>query len=94
MEKENINVYDIKVGDWILAYNSGIHEVLDIDEETNDVTYNQVFTIEGKPVNINRPAVCAMQHCKPSLMCIGDIRKKINMYTEFIRALEYKFKNG
>lgn len=91
---ENVNKYEIKVGDYILAYNSGVHEVLEIDEETNEVTYNQVFTIEGKPVVLNRPAKCEMRHCKPAIMFASEIRKKIVIYTDFLRALELKFKNG
>lgn len=94
MEKENINKHEIKVGEYILAYNTGVHVVLSIDEETNDVTYNQVFTIEGKPVNLNRPATCEMKHCKPAIMFANEIRKKISVYTDFLRALELKFRNG
>lgn len=90
------NQYDLKIGDYILAYNTGVHELLDMYEEddTTMVKYNQVFTIEGKPVVLNRPAICDIKHCKPAVTIIPEIRKKMAVYVDFIRAVEYKFNNG
>ena len=85
------NSYGITKGETITAYNSGIHTVLDIQPNNKgsfDVTYNQIFSIWGQEINMERPAVCDVKYCKPALLLLPEYKKKLKWLTSFIQFLE------
>ena len=85
------NSYGITKGETITAYNSGIHTVVDIqpnDQGSFDVTYNQIYGMDGREVHMDRPAVCDVKYCKPALLLLPEYRRKLKWLEEFIAFLE------
>lgn len=84
------NPYNIRPGDIITGYNNGIHEVVSLEEKNGsiEVTYNQVFSIDGRPVAMNRPAVCDIGHCKPALLYIPTVKERIKGLYRLLEFLE------
>lgn len=90
-KSELINPYGIVKGETITAYNSGIHTVIDIqptDDGSLEVTYNQIFSNEGREINMDRPAKCDIKYCKPALLLLPEYRRKLKWLVEFITFLE------
>lgn len=86
----SINPYGIGIGDVITAYNNGIHKVIDIrqKDKTFDVQYNQIYGEDGREVNMFRPAICEIKHCKPAVLLLPEYRKKLKRLIDFIKFLE------
>jgi len=87
----NLNPYGLQKGDIITGYNSGIHEILDIQRLINDsieVTYNQVYSMDGRPMAMNRPAKCDIKHCKPAVLEIPKIKERIKSLNELLNYLQ------
>lgn len=85
------NPYGLIPGDIVTAYNSGIHEILSIDETEDgklNVKYNQVYSMEGKKVSINRPAICDISFCKPAFLKIPEIKERVDCLQELINYLK------
>lgn len=85
-----LNSYGLIIGEIITAYNSGIHKIIDIQPKDNtlEVTYNQIYSIDGLEINMNRPAKCEIKYCKPAIMLLPEYKKKLKQINEFIKFLE------
>ena len=89
-EKKLINPYGITIGETITAYNSGIQTVVDIQpkDDSLEVTYNQIYGMDGRAINMNRPAKCDISCCKPAMLLLPEYKRKLKWMIEFIRFLE------
>ena len=88
------NQYELTVGDIITGYNTGIHEITKMEEIEGDieVTYNQVYSMDGRPVAMNRPAVCSIKYCKPAILEIPKTKERIKGLFQLLTFLEKQAK--
>lgn len=84
-----LNPYDLGIGDIITGYNTGIHRITSMQPKGTsiEVIYNQVYSMDGRPVAMNRPAKCDIKHCKPAVLEIPKIKERIEGLMELLNYL-------
>lgn len=60
----------------------------DIGEEYISATCFQIFTLEGKPIKLNRPTFCDVKVLRPAFLQIAPLREKIRGLQTFLAYLE------
>lgn len=87
---DNLNPYGLEIGDIITGYNTGIHKILNMEEKDGsiEVEYNQVYSMDGRPMAMHRPAKCDIKHCKPAMLEIPKTKERIKGLFELLKYLE------
>ena len=90
------NPFDLEIGSTVTAYNRGIHRITDMWEDGDSirVEYQQVFTVDGAPINMITKYECDIKDCRPAIMLVPQFKKRIQDMSDFIRIIEKEFKNG
>jgi hypothetical protein len=96
------NRWGIMNGDIVTSQNfTGIYRVHEIERKETDgvitlvATLYQVFTLDGKPVKLNRPSYCDVNSCKPAFLLAPEVKERIqhlqNLY-QFLETLKVQNK--
>lgn len=69
---------------------TGIYRIAEIKrvEDKLQATCYQIFTLDGKPVKLNRPAVCDMKQLRPAILQIAQLRERIQHLQNLVGYLE------
>ncbi len=83
------NPFGLAIGDIITATNVGIHEIVgfELKEASIEVSYNQLFTMDGKEVKMNRPAKCDLRECKPAQLQVAKLKERIVLLENLVRRI-------
>ena len=89
----NPNPYDLRVGDIITAYQTGIYVILELNKINRyytKVLINQLYSFEGTELNMMRPVECNIRYCKPAILYIKEletrIKKELNLL-DYLKSL-------
>lgn len=92
------NPFGLAEGDIILAPYRGFHKLMKInlDKQGNLIgIYNQLFTEDGKPVNMYRPTEADLRECSPAIIKLAELKKRIDQLQNVYEILiTEKNKNG
>lgn len=86
---DRLNPYELKVKDVVTAKNSGIHQIVSMEEKDGsiEVGYIQLWSLEGTEFKINYTNYCDISCCKPAFMEIPNVTKRIKKLNDLLRYL-------